>query len=96
MIYTLVSWSSSWYFKDIEAINGKVRIKLEEGIQSGKILRLKGKGIPNINGYASGLLVHVNVWTPKTVSKEQSCFEDIHEDEHFIPNPEKSDKSFFE
>jgi molecular chaperone DnaJ len=41
MIYTLVSWSSSWYFKDIEAINGKVRIKLEEGIQSGKILRLK-------------------------------------------------------
>jgi molecular chaperone DnaJ len=49
--------------KDIEAINGKVRIKLEEGIQSGKILRLI-KGIPNINGYASGdLLVHVNVWT---------------------------------
>jgi molecular chaperone DnaJ len=65
MIYTLVSWSSSWYFKDIEAINGKVRIKLEEGIQSGKILRLK-ESIPNINGYASGdLLVHVNVWTLK-------------------------------
>jgi molecular chaperone DnaJ len=84
--------------KDIEAINGKVRIKLEEGIQSGKILRLKGKGIPNINGYASGdLLVHVNVWTPKTVSKEQKIFfEKNIEDEHFIPNPEKSDKSFFE
>ncbi|MFT7395416.1 MAG: molecular chaperone DnaJ [Flavobacterium sp.] len=84
--------------KDIEAINGKVRIKLEEGIQSGKILRLKGKGIPNINGYASGdLLVHVNVWTPKAVSKEQKLFfENNIEDEHFIPNPEKSDKSFFE
>jgi molecular chaperone DnaJ len=84
--------------KDIEAVNGKVRIKLEEGIQSGKILRLKGKGIPNINGYASGdLLVHVNVWTPKTVSKEQKIFfEKNIEDEHFIPNPEKSDKSFFE
>jgi molecular chaperone DnaJ len=40
--------------KDIEAINGKVRIKLEEGIQSGKILRLKGKGIPSINGYGNG------------------------------------------
>ena len=40
--------------KDIEAVNGKVRIKLEEGIQSGKILRLKGKGIPSINGYGSG------------------------------------------
>ncbi|TDE06114.1 molecular chaperone DnaJ [Flavobacterium hiemivividum] len=84
--------------KDIEAINGKVRIKLEEGIQSGKILRLKGKGIPNINGYASGdLLVHVNVWTPKTMNKEQkSFFENNINDEHFIPNPEKSDKSFFE
>ena len=39
--------------KDIEAIGGKVRIKLEEGIQSGKILRLKGKGVPNINSYGS-------------------------------------------
>jgi molecular chaperone DnaJ len=39
--------------RDIEAINGKVRIKLEEGIQSGKILRLKGKGIPSINGYGN-------------------------------------------
>jgi molecular chaperone DnaJ len=50
MIYTLVSEAVLGISKDIEAINGKVRIKLEEGIQSGKILRLKGKGIPNING----------------------------------------------
>ena len=84
--------------KDIEAINGKVRIKLEEGIQSGKILRLKGKGIPSINGYGSGdLLVHVNVWTPKILNKEQKLFfEKNLEDENFIPNPEKGDKSFFE
>ena len=84
--------------KDIEAINGKVRIKLEEGIQSGKILRLKGKGIPSINGYGSGdLLVHVNVWTPKTLNKEQKqFFEKNLNDENFVPNPEKSDKSFFE
>ncbi len=84
--------------KDIDAINGKVRIKLEEGIQSGKILRLKGKGIPNINGYGNGdLLVHVNVWTPKTLSKEQKqFFEKNITDENFIPHPEKSDKSFFE
>ncbi len=84
--------------KDIEAINGKVRIKLDEGIQSGKILRLKGKGIPSINGYGTGdLLVHVNVWTPKTLNKEQKqFFENNIADENFIPNPEKSDKSFFE
>ena len=84
--------------KDIEAINGKVRIKLEEGIQSGKILRLKGKGIPSINSYGSGdLLVHVNVWTPKNLSKEQKqFFEKNLGDINFTPNPEKSDKSFFE
>jgi molecular chaperone DnaJ len=84
--------------KDIEAVNGKVRIKLEEGIQSGKILRLKGKGIPSINGYGNGdLLVHVNVWTPKTLNKEQKqFFEKNLEDDNFDPNPEKSDKSFFE
>jgi molecular chaperone DnaJ len=84
--------------KDISAINGKVRIKLDEGIQSGKILRLKGKGITNINGYGAGdLLVHVNVWTPKILNKEQKhFFENNLENDNFIPNPEKSDKSFFE
>jgi molecular chaperone DnaJ len=84
--------------KDIETVGGKVRIKLEEGIQSGKILRLKGKGIPNVNSYGSGdLLVHVNVWTPKTLTKEQrQFFEKSLTDENFIPHPEKSDKSFFE
>ena len=84
--------------KDIDAVNGKVRIKLEEGIQSGKILRLKGKGIPSLNGYGSGdLLVHVNVWTPKTLTKEQKqFFENSITSENFLPNPEKTDKSFFE
>ncbi len=84
--------------KDIEAVGGKVRIKLEEGIQSGKILRLKGKGIPNINSYGNGdLLVHVNVWTPKVLNKEQrQFFERSLTDENFQPHPEKSDKSFFE
>jgi len=84
--------------KEIEAVNGKVRIKLEEGIQSGKILRLKGKGIPSLNSYGTGdLLVHVNVWTPKKLNKEQrQFFENSLTDENFIPNPEKGDKSFFE
>lgn len=84
--------------KDIEAVNGKVRIKLEEGIQSGKILRLKGKGIPSLNSYGNGdLLVHINVWTPKTLNKEQrQFFEKAMTDENFVPHPEKSDKSFFE
>ncbi len=84
--------------KDIDAVSGKVRIKLEEGIQSGKILRLKGKGIPSLNSYGNGdLLVHINVWTPKTLNKEQrQFFEKNIEDENFLPHPEKSEKSFFE
>jgi molecular chaperone DnaJ len=84
--------------KDIDAVNGKVRIKLEEGIQSGKILRLKGKGIPSVNSYGTGdLLVHVNVWTPKTLNKEQKIFfESNISNENFEPQPEKTDKSFFE
>ena len=56
-------------------MTGKVRIKIEAGVQSGKILRLKSKGIPSINGYGAGdLLVHVNVWTPKTLNKKQKPF----------------------
>ena len=84
--------------KEIDAVGGKVRIKLEPGIQSGKILRLRGKGVSNINGYGSGdLLVHVNVWTPKELNREQrEFFERMQSDENFVPKPQKSDKSFFE
>ncbi|NNK83665.1 MAG: molecular chaperone DnaJ [Flavobacteriaceae bacterium] len=84
--------------KEIDTVTGKVRIKVDPGVQSGKILRLRGKGIPSINGYSKGdLLVHVNVWTPKTLSKEQKAFfESMKDNEHFEPKPESSDKSFFE
>lgn len=84
--------------KEIETVTGRVRIKLEEGIQSGKILRLRGKGIPTNNGYSVGdLLVHVNVWTPKNLTNEQKAyFKSMLDDEHFTPKPDKSDKSFFE
>ena len=84
--------------KEIETVTGKVRIKIDAGTQSGKILRLRNKGIPSINGYGNGdLLVHTNVWTPKSLSKEQRDFFDkMSDDAHFQPNPEKEDRSFFE
>jgi molecular chaperone DnaJ len=84
--------------KEIDTVTGKVRIKIDSGVQSGKILRLRGKGIPSINGYGKGdLLVHVNVWTPKSLNKEQKeFFENMKNDEHFAPNPDSDDKSFFE
>ena len=69
--------------KEIKTVTGKVRIPIEAGIQSGKILRLRGKGMPSINGYGTGdLLVHVNVWTPRKLTKEQKdffeCMKTIH------------------
>ncbi|MFM1879059.1 MAG: hypothetical protein RLZZ241_1925 [Bacteroidota bacterium] len=84
--------------KEIDTVGGKVRIKLEPGIQSGKILRLRNKGIQSLNGYGSGdLLVHVNVWTPRELNRDQrEFFERMQQDENFEPKPEKSDKSFFE
>ena len=97
-LYVSISEAVLGASKEIDTVTGKVRIKIEEGVQSGKILRLRGKGIPSINGYGKGdLLVHVNVWTPKTLTREQKqFFEKMREDENFTPNPEKEDKSFFE
>jgi molecular chaperone DnaJ len=84
--------------KQIDTVSGKVKIKIEPGTQSGKILRLRGKGLPSIDHYGNGdLLVHVNVWTPQNLSKEQKqFFESVLEDDNFKPNPSKLDKSFFE
>ncbi|MGB1268448.1 MAG: molecular chaperone DnaJ [Flavobacteriaceae bacterium] len=84
--------------KEIETVTGKVRIKLDAGIQSGKILRLRGKGIPSINGYGKGdLLVHINLWTPQELNKEQKeFFKNMQEHENFVPNPKENDKSFFD
>jgi molecular chaperone DnaJ len=97
-LYISISEAVLGTSKEIDAVTGKVRIKLEPGIQSGKILRLRGKGILSINGYGTGdLLVHVNVWTPKELNKEQREFlEKMQNNENFEPKPEKSDKSFFE
>lgn len=97
-LYISISEAVLGTSKEIDTVTGKVRIKIEEGVQSGKILRLRGKGIPSINGYGKGdLLVHVNVWTPKTLNKEQKdFFEKMASDDNFSPNPEREDKSFFE
>ena len=84
--------------KEIETVTGKVKIKIDAGTQSGKILRLKGKGLPSIERYGNGdFLIHVNVWTPQELTKEQrKFFEEMQNDDNFSPNPQKSDKSFFE
>ncbi|MBW3468782.1 molecular chaperone DnaJ [Arthrospiribacter ruber] len=83
---------------EVPTIDGKVKIKLEPGTQSGKILRLKGKGIKDINGYHRGdQLIHVNVWTPKQLNKEEkAALENLRNSENFRPDPGTSEKSFFD
>jgi molecular chaperone DnaJ len=83
---------------EVPTIDGKVKIKIESGTQSGRILRLRGKGIQDINGYGVGdQLIHVNVWTPKNVTpKERELLEQLRESPNFVPKPGRNDRSFFE
>ncbi len=83
---------------EVPTVDGKVKIKVDAGTQPGKILRLRGKGIPDVNGYGRGdLLVHINVWVPKKLNKEEEKFvEKMADSENFIPNPDANDKNIFE
>lgn len=83
---------------EIPTLDGKARVKIEPGTQSGKVLRLKGKGLPDINGYSRGdLLVNIQVWTPtKLSSEEEKLMEKLRDSQNFKPNPGKKEKSFFD
>ena len=83
---------------EVPTIDGKAKIKIEPGTQGGKILRLKGKGVPEVNSYHRGdQLVHINIWTPKALSKEErELLEKLQSSPNFKPNPGKNEKSFFE
>lgn len=83
---------------EIPTVDNKVKIKIEKGTQPGKILRLRGKGLPEVNGYGRGdLLVNINVWVPKNLTKEeQKQVEQLSNSENFKPQPTSEDKNFFE
>ena len=83
---------------EVPTIDGRAKIKIPAGTQSGKIFRLKGKGFPAVNSYEKGdQLIYVNVWTPQQVSaEEKSMLEKMNGSANFQPKPEKSDKSFFD
>lgn len=83
---------------EVPTIDGKAKIKVPPGTQSGKIFRLKGKGFPSVNSYEKGdQLIQVNVWTPQTLTaEEKTMLEKMQQSGNFKPNPEKSDKGFFE
>jgi molecular chaperone DnaJ len=83
---------------EVPSIGGKVRIKIDPGTQSGKILRLRGKGLKDINGYGVGdQLIYINVWTPKKLSSEEkTILENLKDAPNFQPKPDVSEKGFFE
>jgi molecular chaperone DnaJ len=83
---------------EVPTVDGNVKIKIDPGTQGGKILRLKGKGIKDIDGYGRGdQLIHVNIWVPKQVSaEERDALEALRNSPNFEPKPEKGEKGFFE
>ena len=81
---------------EIPTLDGKVKVKIEPGTQPGKVLRLRNKGLPNINGYGTGdLLVNVSIYVPETLSKdEKKALESMENSENFKPNLSIKDKIF--
>ena len=83
---------------EVPTIDGRAKIKIPAGTQSGKIFRLKGKGFPEVQGYGKGdQLIYVNVWTPQHItSEEKDMLEKLNASPNFKPQPDKNSKSFFE
>ncbi len=83
---------------EIPTLEGKAKFKIDPGTQSGKVYRLRGKGLPEVNSYHRGdLLVDVNVWTPQNLSQEEKVLmEKLRNSANFQPQPGKKEKSFFE
>ena len=82
---------------EIPTLNGKAKIKIAAGTQGGQVLRLQGKGLPELNSRNVGdLIVNVNVWTPKSLTKEEKeMLEKLSTHENFVPKPGKSERSVF-
>jgi len=83
---------------EVPTLEGRAKVKIEPGTQSGRILRLKSKGLPTINAYGRGdLLVSIIVWVPRSLSKsEKDLMESLLGSENFRPNPNSKDRGFFE
>ena len=83
---------------EVPTIDGKAKIKIPAGTQSGKIFRLKGKGFPGVNSYEKGdQLIHVNVWTPQHLTAEEKTMLDkLNASPNFQPKPDKNERGFFD
>lgn len=83
---------------EVPTIDGKAKLNIDAGTQPEKVLRLRGKGLPDINGYGKGdLLVRIHAWAPKKISaEEKKALEKLQKSDNFNPKKGETDKSFFE
>ena len=81
---------------EIPTIDSNVKVKIESGTQPGKVLRLRGKGLPSVNGYGTGdLLVNISIYVPEALNKEEkSALEKMEASENFKPNTSIKEKIF--
>ena len=81
---------------EIPTIDGKVKVKIDSGTQPGKVLRLRGKGLPSVNGYGTGdELVNISIYVPETLNKEEKkALENMQESDNFKPNSSVKEKIF--
>lgn len=84
--------------KEVPTVGGKVKITIDPGTQSGKILRLAGKGLPSIDSYGKGdMFIHINVWTPQKLTKDQKdFFEKQMSSGEMVAEPSGKEKTFFD
>ncbi len=83
---------------EVPLLNGKAKIKIEPGTQSGKLVRLRGKGLPSMDSYGNGdLLVNINVWTPQELTKdERKVLEGLRDSSNFKADPNHDERGFFD
>ena len=97
-LYVSFSDASLGASAEVPLLNGKAKIKIEPGTQSGKLVRLRGKGLPSMDSYGNGdLLVNINVWAPQELTKdEQKALECLRDSSNFKPDPNHDERGFFD
>jgi molecular chaperone DnaJ len=84
---------------DVPTLDGQARLEVDPGVQAGKILRMRGRGLPDLEGSGQGdQMIRVHVWTPQELTtEERNLLEELQDHDHFQPEPgdQKTEKSFF-
>lgn len=96
--YLTVSEAALGCSIEVPTVGGKAKVKVAAGTQPGKVLRLRGKGMPDVHGYGTGdLLINLNVWIPKSLDdKEKKMMEKLKDSPNFQPKPGKNERNFFD